>query len=121
MIYITNLVKITDSKYYPITIHYQPFDIKYGVKKTKEEMESSGYLLDKTYEDLLNEETQFKNNNPAPSNSVIVRYFNPLIMEFFYEYEEIPPEPISPEEEIVQLKTRIKDLEDLMLMNEGVI
>lgn len=107
MIYITNLVKITETKYEPMLIYYQPFDSQHGVGKTREEMERDGYLLDKTYSDLLNEESQFKIENNVPDNSIVKRYFNPQTLSFSYEYEVLPPAPPSPEEEIAKLKADI--------------
>lgn len=70
------------------SVHYMPFDEEYGLGKTKEELESEGVLV---------------SSIPEPENrqgkSAILKYSK--VDGLYYEYVD---RPLSPEEELAQLK-----------------
>lgn len=75
-------------------VHYKPFDAKYGLGKTKEELELDGLFVDSI---------------PAPieiDHKSPIMYFNPTTKEIFYEYEDIP-------------KTEMEKLQDQISMVNG--
>lgn len=78
MIYLGNLIKITDTKYSIGFIHYMPFDAINGLGKTQEQLEQEGILIES-----------------VPQSQVIegktsIMYVNPVDKLIFYEYEDIP-------------------------------
>ncbi|EJE7236808.1 hypothetical protein M5L40_003846 [Clostridium botulinum] len=78
MIYLSKLVRITDTKYKIRDIHYKPFDEKEGLHETREKLEEIGILV---------------RDIPKPKQiegKYFVRFINPKTKEIFYEYEEIP-------------------------------
>lgn len=121
MIYLTSLTKINDSKYSIGEIWYMPFDSKYGLGKTQEELEIEGYLINKTQSDVENEIKQFKINNPSPfENYEIMSYFNPSTKEFIYEYLEVE---INNDDIAQQIKLLQEENAQItyILMMEGII
>ncbi len=77
--------------------HYMPFHEKYGLGKTKEELEQEGVLVDS-----IPESKQIEGKAP-------ILYCNPSTKELWYEYEDIP----KTQEEIQQKK--ISQLESALL------
>ncbi|EDU35753.1 hypothetical protein CLOSPO_01918 [Clostridium sporogenes ATCC 15579] len=95
--------KITDKKYEVLVVHYMPFDPKYGLGKTKEEIEEMGGV--------------FVTEIPEPERiggKYPIRYWDPIKQEIFYEYEENIPgskEEIQ-EERLTKLENDITILQN---------
>lgn len=60
MIYISDLKEITPTKSAVGFIHCKPFDVKYGLKKTQEELEIEGFFVENLPEEPIEEEKHFK-------------------------------------------------------------
>lgn len=67
MIFIKDLIKITDEKYSIGFIHYMPFDNNSGLGKTEEELEKEGILTD------------------LPIQGSGTLYYNPIEKKCFYD------------------------------------
>lgn len=90
MIFIGNLEKITDTKEKIGFIHYDPFNEKYGLHKTKEELQKQGVFVD----NIPKEEQEGKTAE---------LFYNPVTNECFYEYSDAPKGIPSLEEQINSL------------------
>lgn len=62
-------------------IHYKPFDERQGLKKTIEELEQTGYLVDS-----INEAESIPGKIPMLK-------FDPDTNTLYYEYVDLPEEP----------------------------
>ncbi|NFH34580.1 hypothetical protein FDC49_20495 [Clostridium sporogenes] len=80
MIFLSNVKKITDTKYLIFSIHFKPFDEVDGLDQTKEELEKKGFLIEN---DLYIEQESIEGKRP-------VRCWNPKENKMYYEYEDIP-------------------------------
>ncbi|MHB9937899.1 hypothetical protein CF098_07700 [Clostridium sporogenes] len=96
MIYLGNLKKIEQNKYMIGHIHYMPFDEINGLRKTKEELEQEGVLIENIPEPKYIESTQ------------AIMYWNPVDKQVFYEYEDVPKSEEDIEKET--LKTLVKQV-----------
>ncbi|WXR61183.1 hypothetical protein WG909_12910 [Peptostreptococcaceae bacterium AGR-M142] len=85
-------------------VHKMPFDEHYGLKKSKEELEKEGYLVETVPE-------------PKELNKIATLYLNPGTIELFYEYEDIPKSREVLLEEQVELLKKVID--GLLLEKEG--
>lgn len=77
MIFLGNLIKITDTKYSIGLIHYVPFDPQNGLGKTEEKLEQEGILIENIPKSQQIESKQ------------AVMYWNAVDKAVFYEYEDI--------------------------------
>jgi hypothetical protein len=73
------LEKVTDEKYKIGMIHNMPFDQIHGLRKTQEELETEGILV----ENIPPEQIQ--------DNTVSTLYYNPLTKQAWYEYNKVIP------------------------------
>ncbi|WP_017435149.1 hypothetical protein [Saccharococcus caldoxylosilyticus] len=84
--------------------HYKPFDEKDGLGKTEAELRQTGYLVESIPEP------------EAIPGKIPVLKFDKINERFYYEYID---RPLTPEEEVQQLKERItlmqQALDDLIL------
>lgn len=91
------------------SIHHMPFDSKYGLGLSREELEKVGVLVETIPE-------------PEQSNNkVAVLYCDPQTKELWYEYEDIPL--TTEEEELMQLKLELKQTQealDFLIMTGGI-
>lgn len=64
-----------------IYLHYKPFHPRHGLKKSKEELELTGILIDEIPEPEIE------------SNQIANLKFNPDTNTLYYEYVDLPEEP----------------------------
>lgn len=77
--------------------HYFPFDEQHGFNKSREELELEGVLV---------------NNIPEPetvNNQLPVLYYDSILKEFRYEYEDIPPELND-----LELATKFQEMQGIL-------
>jgi hypothetical protein len=84
-------------------IHYMPFDEKDGLKRTQEELEQEGMLIDN-----LPEVEQIEGKKP-------VLYCNPNTKEVWYEHEDIQ----KTKEELLQDK--VTQLENALIETQNTV
>jgi hypothetical protein len=96
MVYMTNLIKVTNTKFSVGYIHYLPFDEVHGLGKTVDELQATGLLVEQL---------------PTPENNgkQAMLYVNPVTSTFFYEYTELQKTSAQEmAEEIVVLKAKLE-------------
>lgn len=94
-------IKLDNS--YVTYIHYMPFHEKHGFKKTREQLEQEGILV---------------NEVPEPEQiegKAAILHANPETKELWYEYEDIQPTPGELEEQ------RITQLENQSQMQQALL
>ncbi|MBW7642407.1 hypothetical protein [Geobacillus thermoleovorans] len=105
MIYLYDLQKVTDTDYIVCGYHMMPFDEKYGLGKTKAQLEAEGGI----FVDDLPQREYHEGKTP-------ILHINPRTKEMWYEYQEVR-NPIT--DEVDTLKERIalmqQVLDDLIL------
>jgi hypothetical protein len=80
-------------------VHYKPFDEKDGLGKTEAELKQTGYLVESIPEPEMIE------------GKVPILKFDKVNEEFYYEYVD---RPLTPEEEVRQLKERIEIMQQAL-------
>lgn len=83
------------------SVHYMPFDEKYGLHKTQEELLQNGYLVD-----------AMPPENPPEGYQVNKLLFNSETQTISYEYAEVPQ---SAEEIMLQKITNLETQIDTLL------
>ncbi|AKA69826.1 hypothetical protein [Clostridium scatologenes] len=101
MIFLGNLTKISDTKYSVGYTHYKPLDEINGLKKSKEQLEQEGILVDSILEPQQIEGKQ------------AVMYWNPVDKVIFYEYEDI-----QKSKEVTEKETFTQTLAQLAIENK---
>ncbi|HGG0416079.1 TPA: hypothetical protein ACJFE8_000829 [Clostridium sporogenes] len=111
LILLQKFKKISDEKYEILVIHYMPFGPKYGLGKTKEELEEMGGV--------------FVTNIPEPERiegKHHIPYWNPIKEKIFYEYEDnIEYEEDIPKTEELQEERLIKIENDITVLQNNSI
>ncbi|WPS86886.1 hypothetical protein SMD22_20655 [Brevibacillus halotolerans] len=79
-------------------VHYMPFDEVNGLGKSSEKLQTTGLLVDSIPQ-------------PEVNGKIPKLFINPKTQELWYEYTD---RPLSPEEEIVQLKAQLKITQDAL-------
>ncbi|EPY2302320.1 phage protein [Clostridium sporogenes] len=105
MQFIKELKKITNEKYKIEYIHHMPLDKKYGLGKTKEELQEEGILIE---------------NFPEPiyiEGKYTIMYWNPIEKKIFYEYEDIPNVIEPTKEETLQNRVEALEKSNAEMMN----
>jgi hypothetical protein len=75
-IFISNFIKVSDTKYVARSTHNMPFDEVHGLGKTREELLNEGALVEEPIEEYR-------------PNTKLVTCYNPTTNECWYEYEEL--------------------------------
>ena len=97
MIFLSEFIKLSDSKWQPMSTHHMPFDPIYGLNKTQIELESIGILVDEIPQPFLLE-----------GKIVSAMFINPQTKEIWYEYID---ELLTPEQELEIFKHKVKEQE----------
>jgi hypothetical protein len=96
MIYLSDLTEIGPDKYVVGYVHHQPFSEEYGLRKTKSELEQTGYFVES-----IPQPSQIEGKEP-------IICYSKNSNTIFYEYQDKPPT----EEEL-----RIAELENQAIYN----
>jgi len=102
MIFLGDFIKINENKFRVTLIHNNPLDLEYGMKKSVEELNNIGMLIE---DNLMIHPNIVVNKNP-------ILYLNPSTKELWYEYEDIPP---SPKTELELLYEKVAQQEQAIL------
>jgi hypothetical protein len=108
MIFLGNLIRVTDTKYGFGLQHNMPLDPVEGIRDsngsimTEEQLNQIGILVDSVPEP-----------NPSTGQRVSGRYVNPVTKEITYDYEDIP---LTQEQKYDQLRTDVDSLIVAQLM-----
>lgn len=99
MLYLYGFTKVNDTKYAVNNIHHMPFDEEHGFHKTQEELEVDGILIEALPEQTFQE------------GKYGILYCDPATGAAWYEYETIPPAPLTVEQQLqkenVELRAEI--------------
>ena len=101
MVFIKDLKEITDGKFLIGYVHYMPFDSIHGLKKSKEELEKEGILIE-----TIPEPQQIEDKKS-------IMYWNSKDRKIFYEYIDIP----KTKEEILLDRVKALEQSNAELMN----
>ncbi|KZE55782.1 hypothetical protein AV540_00060 [Brevibacillus parabrevis] len=79
MIFLGNLVKVSDTKFSVGLTHYAPFDEKDGLGKNEQELKAEGLLVE-----------SLPTPNPPSEAMIPLLFANPETGETWFEYQERP-------------------------------